>query len=271
VDEQRFSRNIALFGRDGQERIFAAKVGIVGLGGLGSHVAQQLSYLGVGELTYVDDDVVTLSSMNRVVGAIEADVDETKKVFVAERVTRQVLSSAKVRSIAERLQSGAARDALSPCGSIFGCLDDDLARLELIELCARARVPCFDLATDTGRDAEGPWYGGRALFSGEGERCPLCMDLLDQDAMARQGMDEAQREVDARIYGVEQDALDETGPAVVGLNGIVASLAVMEWMVWVTGLRAPLPLVQYRGKLGIVTASQDAPSEGCYYCGLWRK
>lgn len=271
MDDQRFSRNVALFGRDGQDRIVATNVGLVGLGGLGSHVAQQLSYLGVGELTYVDDDVVTLSSMNRVVGAVEADVGETKKVFVAERLTRQVLSSAVVRPITERLQSDAARDGLSRCGSIFSCLDDDLARLELIELCARAKVPFFDLATDTGRDADGPWYGGRVLFSGDGERCPFCMDLLDQDAMARQGMDEMQREVDRRIYGVERGGMDGTGPAVVGLNGVVASLAVMEWMVWVTGLRAPLPLLQYRGRLGIVTTSQDAPSEGCYYCGLWRK
>ena len=43
----RFSRNEALFGREGQEKIAATKVTIIGAGGLGSHIAQQLAYLGV--------------------------------------------------------------------------------------------------------------------------------------------------------------------------------------------------------------------------------
>ena len=57
--------------------------------------------------------------------------------------------------------------------------------------------------------------------------------------------------------------------AVVSLNGVVASL-VMEWMVWVTGLREPRPLLEYRGGAGVVFANADPPAEGCYYCGLWK-
>lgn len=271
MTEERFSRNIALFGAPGQQRISTNKVGVVGLGGLGSHVAQQLSYLGIADLTCVDPDIVTLSSMNRVVGASESDVDQTKKVDVVRRVARQVNRDLEVHTIGEELTAEPARSALARCDSIVGCLDDDLARIDLIELCARARIPFFDLATDTGRNSDGAWYGGRVLFSGEGERCPSCMDLLDQQAIARQAMDEAQREVDARIYGVEDTDLGGTGPAVVGLNGVIASLAVMEWMVWVTNLRSPFPLLQYRGRLGIVTTTKDSPATGCYYCGLWNK
>jgi molybdopterin/thiamine biosynthesis adenylyltransferase len=46
MDESRYSRNIALFGEEGQRKIAATAVAVVGLGGLGSHVAQQLAYLG---------------------------------------------------------------------------------------------------------------------------------------------------------------------------------------------------------------------------------
>jgi molybdopterin-synthase adenylyltransferase len=77
----RYSRNEALFGVEGQKKIAATKVAIIGLGGLGSHVAQQLAYLGVQHYAPVDFDIVTNSSMNRLIGALDADVTEkTKKV-----------------------------------------------------------------------------------------------------------------------------------------------------------------------------------------------
>ena len=88
--EDRFSRNIALFGHAGQKRISASAVGVVGLGGLGSHVAQQLVYLGVRDLTYVDDDQITTSSLNRVVTAIEDDALSTAKVDSAARLAHAV-------------------------------------------------------------------------------------------------------------------------------------------------------------------------------------
>lgn len=266
----RFSRNVALFGIRGQMKIEAQHVGIVGLGGLGSHVAQQVTYLGVPWQTHVDDDLVTTSSLNRVVTAVEGDPAATSKVDVAARMANAVASEVRIDSICAKLEDDMAQAALATCTSIFGCLDDDRARVGLIELCARHRIPFFDLATDTGSDESGPWYGGRVLFSGHGERCPSCMDLLDQGAMSRASMLAEQRVVDDRIYGIERSALDGTGPAVVALNGVVASLAVMEWMVWVTGLREPRGLLEYRGGVGTVFASADEPAPDCYYCGLWR-
>ena len=54
------------------------------------------------------------------------------------------------------------------------------------------------------------------------------------------------------------------------LNGVVASLAVTEFMVYATGLRAPAPQLIYRGDRGIVTKSVDHSEPDCYYCsGLW--
>ena len=55
------------------------------------------------------------------------------------------------------------------------------------------------------------------------------------------------------------------------VNGVVASLAVIEFMVHVTELREPMRQLTYRGDLGVVTKSLDQPEDGCYYCqGLWR-
>jgi molybdopterin-synthase adenylyltransferase len=271
MNEERFSRNVALFGIGGQRRIAEATITIVGLGGLGSHVSQQTSYLGVGGISEIDDDIVTLSSMNRVVGAVDSDrAAGTPKVEVAKRLAESVRPDICVAAIRTKLRSDEAEEAISRCDSVFGCVDDDRARLDLIELCAKHRKPFFDLATDTGGTGEEVWYGGRVLFSGSGERCPACMDLLDQRALARSAMTPDQLAADVQLYGVDRGGPGETGPAVVGLNGVVASLAVMEWMVWVTGMRQPASLLEYRGTVGAVFANADLPREGCFYCARWR-
>src|SRR2546423_9747119 len=101
---ERYSRNEVLFGPEGQQRIAATSVTIVGLGGLGSHVAQQLAYVGVADYGLVDFDVVTDSSLNRLVGAQDADVAAaTKKVAVAKRTIIGINPDAAVRTADTRV------------------------------------------------------------------------------------------------------------------------------------------------------------------------
>jgi molybdopterin-synthase adenylyltransferase len=247
---ERFSRNEALFGAEGQRRIAATPVVIVGLGGLGSHVAQQLAYLGVRDFTLVDDDAVTDSSLNRVVTAVDADVDATTlKVDAAERLIRAIVPGAEVDKRDMRLVSAA--DAVRPGVVLFGCLDHDVDRLDLLGLTVEAGVPYFDLASDTGGGGEERWYGGRSLLS-DGYGCLVCLDVLDREDVGRAGLGDAQREARDRSYGVDAEALDGTGPAVVSINGAVASLGVTEFMCLVTGLRAPQRQLTYRADQGIV-------------------
>jgi molybdopterin/thiamine biosynthesis adenylyltransferase len=272
LNDGRFSRNIAFFGVDGQLAISAARAGVVGVGGLGSHVVQQLAYLGVTDFVLIDPDVVSESNLNRLVGGLPRDAEAgTRKVEVARRVIKAISPDAHVEVLADRINAAAANELVKTCSSILVCVDADAARLQLTRLCCESRVPFFDLATDTGEASGDLWYGGRVLFSGHGDRCPSCMDLLNQGELARGAMTHDQKIVDARIYGVARDDLDTTGPSVVGLNGVVASLAVMEWMVWVTELREPRGLLEYRGSAGAVFASRDVPREGCYYCSLWSR
>lgn len=269
--EGRYSRQEALFGREGQRRLQAKRVGIVGVGGLGSHVVQQLVHLGVLWYVLVDPDVVTSSSLNRLIGAVESDAASvTRKVAVAKRVIASVQPTAEVIELAVSLEDRDAQIALGDCDAILGCLDDDAARLRLTEACCRSSLPYIDLATDTGEDDGRLWYGGHLLFAEGGKRCLSCMGLLDQPAIARAGMTSEQRAEDDRIYGVDRSALGETGPAVVSVNGVVASLGVTEFMAWATGLREPWPLLVYRADLGRVTLRTDAPAPDCYYCTkLW--
>jgi molybdopterin-synthase adenylyltransferase len=270
-DDQRYSRHYGLFGKEGQEAIAAKHVAIVGLGGLGSHVGQQLAYLGVQSFTLIDDDGVTLSNLNRLIGGVRADADASvPKVEVAARLIKAVLSEASVLEIRARVETADAQAALPVADWIFGCVDRDLARLKLTEVCARAKKPYADLATDIHPEGDVPVYGGHVLIADGGERCLVCMKLLSQREMARDAMSPEERALDDRIYGVKRAALGGTGPSVVSLNGTVASLGVTEFMAWATGLRPIVRYLIYRGDRGRVTASADRPEPYCYYCqSLW--
>ncbi len=83
-------------------------------------------------------------------------------------------------------------------------------------------------------------------------------------------MSPEQRAADDQIYGIDRGALGQTGPAVVSINGVVASLAVTEFMAFVTGIRDPVAQLVYRGDLTRLTRSIDPPRTGCWYCTeLW--
>lgn len=269
VDE-RYQRQSALFGEEGQQRIQATRVLVVGLGGLGSHIVQQLAYLGIQAFSVVDDQHVERSNLNRLVGAVEDDVVHGRaKVDVARRVITAVQPQAEVHAIPHQLQSDAGRSAVNSADVVIGCVDNDVARLILTELSCRHAKPYIDLATDTGEDTE-LWYGGRILFANGGERCLVCMGLLDQRALATAAMSEEQREEEKRIYGVPPASLEDTGPAIISINGVIASLGVTEFIAWRTRLRDPWPYLVYRGDQGRVLLNIDPPSPDCYYCkGLW--
>src|SRR5690349_3153066 len=83
--EHRFDRQIRLFGSAGQERIRAAKVAVIGIGGLGTHVVQQLSLLGVKDLALVDAQEVDTTNLNRYIGVRHDDpIPGTLKVRIGE-------------------------------------------------------------------------------------------------------------------------------------------------------------------------------------------
>jgi len=268
--ETRFSRQEDLFGAAGQRRIAATRAGVLGVGGLGSFVGIELAYAGVGEFVLVDDDTVGMSNLNRLLGAVPGDAERgLEKTTVAARAIAAVAPEADVVPIDKPFEHPVAREALGDVGVVFACVDDDAVRLAIAGFCCELAIPFFDLASDTGGAAGAGWYGGRVLFSGEGERCPSCMDLLDQRALARATLSDAQRLEDARIYGVAHERLEGTGPSVASINGVVASLAVSEFIKWRTGLAAPSGLLTYRAELGVVLRAAEDRPEGCFYCARW--
>src|SRR5437867_242291 len=100
----------------------------------------------------------------------------------------------------------------------------------------------------------------------DGNACLVCLGLLDvAEAQAELAGVGDRRNRDA-LYGVQREVLGRSGPSVVSINGVVASLGITECMVGVTGLRAPQRVLTYRGHVGAVGISRDEPAPDCYYC-----
>lgn len=262
----RYARHMALFGVEGQRHIAATRAGIVGAGGLGCHVAQQLAYLGVLEYAFADADVVSESNLNRLVGAVLADVG-TPKVDIAARMVRAIQPEAVVRCAPQRFVADEAPAVFGGAEVLFGCVDDDRTRLEVVQHASAYALPYIDLASDVAPSGE---FGGRVVFAKDGERCLSCLGELDQHALARAQMTAEQQAADDRIYGIDRQALSDGGPSVVSVNGVVASLAVTEFMAWRTALREPVGYLNYRGDRGTVGRRADPEREFCGYCmSLW--
>lgn len=264
--DKRFDRNIRFFGADGQAELRAAHVAVVGCGGLGQHVIQQVAFLGVGKLTLIEDEALTHSNLNRYVLARHDDpIPGTHKIDNALRAISAIDPSIVVTPVRNSIRSREAFSALHPVHSVFGCFDNDGARLILNEYAKAYSKEYYDLASDIEQDA-GLRYGGRVVHVDQTPGCLVCLGHIDL-ASAREDLEsEAARRDRAKIYGVDAGLLDEGGPSVVSINGVVASLGVTEYLLAITGIRAPRRLLTYRGDRGIVTTGSADAVPGCYFC-----
>src|SRR5206468_1741580 len=93
ASEVSFDRQVRAFGAAGQDRLREMRVGIVGLGGTGSIVLEQLAHLGVRRFLLMDPDFVERTNLNRLVGSTESDVGKSK-VEVATAYAKRINSSA---------------------------------------------------------------------------------------------------------------------------------------------------------------------------------
>jgi molybdopterin-synthase adenylyltransferase len=230
-----YHRQALALGSAGHRKLEQTVVGIVGLGGLGSVVAQQLAYLGVRSLLLVDDDNVEPSNLNRLVGATQENVGQPK-AKVAARYIRSINSGADVTALQVNVRSVGALSRLSQCEVLFGCVDTDSARLILNELANAYLIPYIDcgvgIEVDAGKIKDA---GGRVIVWVPGRPCLLCAKEIDTRIAAEELESTPQRDFRKQYGYVSGASIPE--PAVISLNGLVASVAVTEFLALTTGVR----------------------------------
>jgi molybdopterin-synthase adenylyltransferase len=139
VTPERYGKNIGTLGLEGQRRLLASRVSVVGLGGLGGHVVEASARLGIGRIVGIDKDVFDESNLNRQLLCDTENIGASKAQQAALRVAKvnpavEFVGHAKAF---EELGDGIWRDS----DLVFDCLDSISARRELAARCDEASVP----------------------------------------------------------------------------------------------------------------------------------
>jgi molybdopterin/thiamine biosynthesis adenylyltransferase/rhodanese-related sulfurtransferase len=138
----RYARHIALpqVGAEGQRRIAAGRVLVVGAGGLGSPVLLYLAAAGVGHITVADDDTVAISNLQRQVLHDTAGVGRLKVESAAERMAT-LNPDTQVAALAVRVDRRSAAHLIAGMDAVVDGSDNFETRFALSDACAATRVP----------------------------------------------------------------------------------------------------------------------------------
>ncbi len=141
-DIDRYSRQIMLeeIGYQGQLKLRAAKVCVVGVGGLGNPVTTRLAAMGVGKLRIIDRDVIELSNLHRQTMFDESDVGQIK-VEVAARKLKKLNPDVEIEALAISINDYTAVDAIEGCDVVVDALDSVNARYALNKACVEKNIP----------------------------------------------------------------------------------------------------------------------------------
>ncbi len=209
-----FSRQ-SFLGALSEADLWNTRVAIVGLGGGGSHIAQQLAHLGVGNFRLIDPDAIEASNLNRLVGGTQADVDAARpKVDILARAIHAIRPDAQIEHCRCKWQE--ADSLIKDSHVVFGCIDGYQQRDFLESATRRFLLPYVDIGMDVTNVGPGHFaVAGQVIVSRPGGPCMRCIGFLTPERLAREEND----------YG---DA--GINPQVVWTNGTLASIAVGEFV-----------------------------------------
>lgn len=131
---------LAGLGDEGQRRLAAAHVAVVGVGGLGSPVVLALAAAGIGEITVIDDDVVEHANLQRQIIHRVDDVG-APKVASAVRAAAALSPETRVHVVRERLDAANASRVLTGCDLVIDGTDTFETRTDVASACAELGVP----------------------------------------------------------------------------------------------------------------------------------
>lgn len=224
VDEAVFDRQIRAFGESGQRDLARLQVGIVGAGGTGSAVAEQLARTGVGAFVLVDPDRFSPSNKTRLYGS-DAHTEALHKVDIVRDNVRRISPDAKVDAVPENVVLQETLSRLKNCDVVFSCTDKHAPRSVLNELAYQFFIPVIDMGTGIDSDGHGVRGGAvRVTLCGPSLPCLYCTSIISPARIMEESLSKQER--DARVRDGYIRGSDEA-PSVVSLTTMAASYAVL--------------------------------------------
>jgi molybdopterin/thiamine biosynthesis adenylyltransferase len=236
---ERYARHLVLaeIGGPGQQKLKAARVLIVGAGGVGGPAALYLAAAGVGTIGLVDPDTVALSNLQRQILFTGADVGRLKVEAGAEVLTA-LNPHVRVETHAEPLTADNAAALIADYDVVLDGTDDFHTRFAVNAACVAEGAPLVS-------GALGRWSGQVGVFAGK--PCYQCLvpeTPPDADTCARVGV-------------------------VGALAGVIGAMAALETIKIVTGAGEPLTgrLMLYEGLSATARTVKITADPGCAICG----
>ena len=261
-----FDRNIRAFGGEIQKVLGDLHVAVVGCGGTGSAVIEQLVRLGVRHLRLFDPDTLTAGNLTRVYGSFPQDVGEPKVNVSAAHVGR-LAPDAEVMTTQAKITLEATAKLLLDADVVFGCTDDNAGRLVLSRIASYLLTPVIDCGVLLSSGYGGQLVGidGRVTVLAPGAACLVCRNRIDLQRAAAEllAQDEHRRLADEGYA----PALSGPEPAVVAFTTQVAAAAVSELLERLIHYGPePVPTeILLRSHEREVSTNDQAPREG-HYC-----
>jgi molybdopterin/thiamine biosynthesis adenylyltransferase len=235
---ERYARHLVLreVGGPGQQRLKAARVLIVGAGGIGAPAALYLAAAGVGRIGLIDDDRVALSNLQRQVLFTTAEVGEAKVEAAAARL-RALNPHVAVEPLPVRLTAANAPGLVEGWDVVLDGTDDFATRFAVNAACVAAGVPLVSAAL-------GRWTGQVGVF--QGRPCWRCL-----------------------VPEIPPEAETCAAVGVVGaLTGVLGSMAALETIKLITQAGEPLTgrLLIYDGLAGTARTVRVEHDPACPTC-----
>jgi len=223
-----FDRQVRAFGQDLQRVLSRLTVGVVGAGGTGSAVIEQLARLGVGELVIFDHDRLEGSNVNRVYGSSSSDAGMLK-VEIAARNVDNIGVGTGVRIQAEDVTDEGVILQLRDCDVVFGCTDAESPRATLTKFSLSYLMPVIDMGVViNSRNGRIENVAGRVTTLYPGEACLFCRGAIDPNRILQET-----RSPEEQARRVEEGYAPElaiNNPAVISFTTAVAAVAINEFL-----------------------------------------
>lgn len=282
-----YDRQARLFGIAGQRVLKEATVAVIGLGGVGSLIAEYLGRLGVGSIILVDPDRMDPTNLPRVVGSTRWDAISglckarwlplwcsrllqsmnRSKVWVARRNIVRANSKARVKTLRMDVCDEEAVARLTGCDYLFLAADTMRARLLFNAIVHQHFIPGVQVGSKVQVEADGVVQNVFSVVRpvAPGLGCLWCNQVINPAKLQDESLSpEARR---AQGYGAGDDA---PAPSVITLNAVGASRAVNDFMFYMTGLAhddTEVDYIRFEANRGKTIHMRPRKDEACTECG----
>jgi molybdopterin-synthase adenylyltransferase len=151
-----FDRGLALTGTGALGILAGLTVAVIGASGTGSLICELLARAGCRHILLIDDDVIKIINLNRILYATQLDVDQkTPKVEVIHRGIENLGLGCRVEAVFGNILERDTLARLRGADIVIGCLDKAFPRHTLCEFAYRYHRPYIDVGSEIGGDAQG--------------------------------------------------------------------------------------------------------------------